>query len=309
MFVQKHLILIFNVFLLTSCAAATLSSVRSPAEINTKEIRKVAVGTFEIGKLAIKFKTERNGVWKTHSVLLNEEQQRTISRSIRSRVINLLTSTPYFKVEFTDEFEKLGNDAALQQLVSVGGYKTQDVDAVISGKFWLEIEKTDGVDLSKESLEYFRPPRSRRSLGLNLTVEQVVWWPYKSARGSLALEIKMTRLKPTEVLASTFETRTFAQRIGGRNMESFQKIFQGITTQFTSSKPEVVDSIENSDQVLPSFEQIIADLAMSIAINFVKRVSLTEKTVSLPIASSNHPNTEILIEAGAHETATKPNRI
>ena len=246
---QKHLILIVNAFLLTSCASTTLS-VRSPAEINTREIRKVAVGAFEIGQLAIKFKTERNGAWETHPVLLNEEQQKTISRSIRSRVINLLTSTPYFKVEFTDEFEKLGNDAALQQLVSVGGYKTQDVDAVISGKLWLEIERTDGVDLSKESLEYFRPPHSRRSLGLNLTVDQVVWWPYKSARGSLALEIKMTRLKPTKVLASTFETRTFAQRIGGRNKESFQKIFQGINTQFTSSKPEENDSIETSDEVL-----------------------------------------------------------
>ena len=303
MFNQKHLILILNAFLLTSCAAATLSSVRSPAEINTREIRKVAVGSFEIGQLAIKFKTERNGVWKTHPVLLNEEQQKTISRSIRSRIINLLTSTPYFRVVFTDEFEKLENDAALQQLVSVGGYKTQDVDAVISGKLWLEIERTDGVDLSKESLEYFRPPRSRRSLGLNLTVDQVVWWPYKSARGSLALEIKMTRLKPTEVLASTFETRTFAQRIGGRNKESFQKIFQGITTQFNSSKSEETDSIESSDDVLPSFEQIIADLALSIASNFVRRVSVTEKTVSLPIANSDHPNTKILIEAGAYDLA------
>ena len=75
MFNQKHLILILNAFLLTSCAAATLSSVRSPAEINTREIRKVAVGSFEIGQLAIKFKTERNGVWKTHPVLMNEEQQ------------------------------------------------------------------------------------------------------------------------------------------------------------------------------------------------------------------------------------------
>ena len=92
-------------------------------------------------------------------------------------------------------------------------------------KIWLEIERTYGVDLSKESLAYFRPPRSRRSLGLNLKVDQVVWWPYKSARGSMALEIKVTRLKPTEVLASTFETRTFAHRIGGIDKESFQKIF------------------------------------------------------------------------------------
>ena len=303
MFNQKRLILILYSFLLTNCATSKLTSVLSPAEINTKDIRKVAIGTFEIGQLAIKFKTERNGVWKTHAVLLNEEQQKTIGRSIRSRIINLLTSTPYFKVVFTDEFEKLQNDASLQQLVSIGGYKTKDVDAVISGKLWLEIERTDGVDLSKESLEYFRPPQSRRSLGLNLVVDQVVWWPYKSARGSLALEIKMTRLKPTEVLASTFETRTFAQRIGGRNKESFQKIFKGITNQFTSSKHEEHNSIETSDEVLPSFEQIIADLALSIASNFVRRVSVTEKTVSLPVANSDHPNIKILIEAGAYDLA------
>ena len=305
MFNQKYLILILYSFLLTNCTTSKLTSVRSPAEINTKDIRKVAIGTFEIGQLAIKFKTERNGVWKTHAVLLNEEQRKTISRSIRSRIINLLTSTPYFKVVFTDEFEKLQNDASLQQLVSIGGYKTKDVDAVISGKLWLEIERTDGVDLSKESLEYFRPPQSRRSLGLNLVVDQIVWWPYKSARGSLALEIKMTRLKPTEVLASTFETRTFAQRIGGRNKKSFQKIFQGLTDQFTSSKPEKQNSIETSDEVLPSFEQIIADLALSIASNFVRRVSITEKTVFLPIANSDHPNTKILIESGAYDLAIK----
>jgi len=303
MFYLKHLILCLNALLISSCAATTLSSVLSPAEINTRDIRKVAVGNFEIGLLAIKFKTERNGVWETHPVNLNKEQRQTISRSIRSRIINLLTSTPYLKVVFTDEFEKLEKDSSLQQLVSAGGYKTRDVDAVINGKLWLEIERTDGVDLSKENLEYFRPPRSNRSLGLNLTVDQVVWWPYKSARGSMALEIKMTRLKPTEVLASTFETRTFSQRTGGRNNKSFQKMFQGITTPFTPSNPKEKDSIETSDEVLPSFEQIIADLAMSIANNFVRRVSITEKMVSLPIANSDHPNIKILIEAGAYDLA------
>ena len=109
MFYLKNLILIINVFLLTSCAASKLSSVLSPAEINTRDIKLVAVGNFEIGLMAIKFKTERNGFWETHPVILNEEQQKTISRSIRSRIINLLTSTPYLKVVFTDEFEKLEN--------------------------------------------------------------------------------------------------------------------------------------------------------------------------------------------------------
>ena len=295
-------ILLIGAFLLTSCAKATLT-VRSPAEINTRDIRNIAVGKFEIGQISLKYKTERNGIWQTHPVLLNEAQQKSISRSVRARVINLLTATPYFKVVFSDEFEKLENDTALQQLVSVRGYKTQNVDAVISGKLWLEIERTDGVDLSKEGLEYFRPPRSRRSLGLNLTVDQVVWWPYKSTRGTLGLEIKMTRLLPTEVVATTFETRTYSQKIGGRTVESFQQIAASFSSILASSKPSKTDTIETSEDVLPSFEQIIADLALSIASGFVRRVAVTEKTVSYSIADGNFENAKILIEAGAFDLA------
>tara|TARA_Y100000034_G_C6863619_1_gene393341 strand:- start:200 stop:1351 length:1152 start_codon:yes stop_codon:yes gene_type:complete len=303
-YIFNHLLLIIliTVFLISSCAKATLT-VRSPAEINTRKIKNIAVGGFEIGRIMLKFKTERNGVWQTHPVLLNDEQQKSISRSVRARVINLLTATPYFKVIFSDEFEKLGNDSALQQLVSVRGYKTKNVDAVINGKLWLEIERTDGVELSKEGLEYFRPPRSRNSLGLNLTVDQVVWWPYKSTRGTLGLEIKLTRLLPTEVVATTFETRTYSQRIGGRSGESFQQIAESFTSVLSASKSSKTDNIESSVDVLPAFEQIIADMALSIASGFVRRVAVTEKVVSYPVAEGIFPNAKILIEAGAYDLA------
>jgi len=294
--------LLISAFLISGCAKATLT-VRSPAEINTSKIKNVAVGGFEIGQIILKFKTERNGVWQTHPILLSEEQQKSISRSVRARVINLLTATPYFKVIFSDEFEKLASDAALQQLVSVRGYKTKNIDAVINGKIWLEIERTDGVDLSKEGLEYFRPPRSRNSIGLNLTVDQVVWWPYKSTRGTLGLEIKLTRLLPTEVVATTFETRTYSQRIGGRDGESFQQIADSLTSALATSNSSKTDSIESSADVLPSFEQIIADMALSIASGFVRRVAVTEKVVSYSIASGSLPNAKILIEAGAYDVA------
>jgi tetratricopeptide (TPR) repeat protein len=299
---KLFLMLLISAFLISGCAKATLT-VRSPAEINTSKIKNVAVGGFEIGQIILKFKTERNGVWQTHPILLSEEQQKSISRSVRARVINLLTATPYFKVIFSDEFEKLASDAALQQLVSVRGYKTKNIDAVINGKIWLEIERTDGVDLSKEGLEYFRPPRSRNSIGLNLTVDQVVWWPYKSTRGTLGLEIKLTRLLPTEVVATTFETRTYSQRIGGRNGESFQQIADSLTSALATSNSSKTDSIESSADVLPSFEQIIADMALSIASGFVRRVAVTEKVVSYSIASGSLPNAKILIEAGAYDVA------
>ena len=293
---------LISVLLVSGCAKATLN-VLSPAEINTSKIKTVAVGNFEIGSIILKYKTERNGLWQTHPVLHTEDQKKSISRSVRARVINLLTATPYFKVIFSDEFEKLENDAALQRLVSVRGYKTKNVDAVINGKLWLEIERTDGVHLSKESLEYFRPPRSRNSIGLNLTVDQVVWWPYKSTSGTLGLEMKMTRLLPTEVVATTFETRTYSQRIGGRSEESFRQISKNFTSVLSSTKKSKANSIESSEDVLPSFEQMIADMALSIASGFVRRVAVTEKVVSYPIAEGSLPNSKILIEAGAYDLA------
>ena len=293
---------LISVLLVSGCAKATLN-VLSPAEINTSKIKTVAVGNFEIGSIILKYKTERNGLWQSHPVLHTEDQKKSISRSVRARVINLLTATPYFKVIFSDEFEKLENDAALQRLVSVSGYKTKNVDAVINGKLWLEIERTDGVDLSKESLEYFRPPRSRNSIGLNLTVDQVVWWPYKSTSGTLGLEMKMTRLLPTEVVATTFETRTYSQRIGGRSEESFRQISKNFTSVLSSTKKSKANSIESSEDVLPSFEQMIADMALSIASGFVRRVAVTEKVVSYPIAEGSLPNSKILIEAGAYDLA------
>ena len=299
---QLLLILLIPVFLIASCARAKLT-VLSPAEINTIGINNVAVGKFEIANIMLKFKTERNGIWETHPITLADAQKKSISRSVRARVINLLTSTPYFKVIFTDEFEKLENDYQMQQLVSVQGYKTKNVDAVINGKIWLEIERTDGVELSKEALEYFRPPQYENSLGLNLTVDQVVWWPYKSTRGTLGLEIKMTRLQPTEILATTFETRNYSQRIGGRTRESFEQISQSLVSVFSHENNLQIENIESSEDVLPSFDQIIADMAISIASGFVRRVAITEKEVNYPIADGNTPNAKILIEAGAYDLA------
>ena len=104
-------------------------------------------------------------------------------------------------------------------------------------------------------------------------------------------------------MATTFETRTYSQKIGGRTVESFQQIAASFSSILASSKPSKTDTIETSEDVLPSFEQIIADLALSIASGFVRRVAVTEKTVSYSIADGNFENAKILIEAGAFDLA------
>ena len=175
-------------------------------------------------------RTERNGQWRVHELEKTEGQRESISRAVRARVINLLSTTPYFRLNFSDEFARLEDDSTLQQLVSVQGYTTENIDAVISGKVWIDLERTDGVDLSKEELDYFRPPSKRyrgiSSEGLHLTVQQVVWWPFKSTRGTLGLEIKLTRLVPTEVIALSFDTRSYSHRLGGQTEELVQQIFR-----------------------------------------------------------------------------------
>ena len=300
-FYQKILIFFINIFLLSNCTKETQIKVFLPSEINTLNIKNIAVGEFNIKQIFLKYKTERNGIWETHNITLEKSHQKSISRSIRARVVNLLTSTPYFNVIFSDEFEIIESDDEIKQFISTRGYKTEKIDAVISGNIWLEIERTDGVDITKEELEYFRPSRSKRDIGLNLSVDQVVWWPYKSARGTLGLEIKMIKLNPTEIIANSFETRTFSQRIGGKSTESFKRIGNTIyysDNQFNSKRKKYSEK-----EILPSFDQMISDLALSIASGFVQKVSVTEKTVAYPIANGTFENSKILIEAGAYDLA------
>ena len=292
--------LLLVVLLFGACAKAGMT-VRSPAEIDTRTIRNVAVGKFEVGLIQEKIRTERNGNWGSRTILLLEEQKEAISRAVRARVINLLGSTPYFQLNFSDEFAELENDGALQKLVSVQGYTTENIDAVINGKIWIDLERTDGVALTREDLEYFRPP-NRYNQGMNLTVQQMVWWPYKSTRGTLGLEIKLTRLAPTEVVAVSFDTRTYAHRLGGQPADTIGKITEGLTRLRDSSSDKNKD-LTNSDQVLMPFDQMIAELSRSVAASFVKKVAVTEKTVFYPVANGNLESARILIEEGAFELA------
>jgi hypothetical protein len=276
---------------------------QTPAEIDTSQIKTVAVGRFEVGRVHVVRRAEREGIWEAHEIFFSPEQQDAIARTVRARVVNLLTATPYFRVVFTEEFERLENDAALQELISVQGYTTADVDAVISGKIWLEAERIDGLDLSKEDLEYFNPPRAYRSYGgyredpgLNLNVQQVVWWPYKSVRGTLGLEIKLTQLTPGRVVASTFATRSYAQRIGGKPASVLDQLTAGL-----QAGPQLAAG--DSGLVLPSLDQLVAELSVSIAARFVKRVSLSERRVPVPLAAGSNATAQLLIEVGAYQLA------
>ena len=116
------------------------------------------------------------------------------ARNIRTRCQSI-NQGPFFEVLLTDEFASLENDAALQQMIVTQSYITRDVDAVLSGKIWLTSERLDGVDLQKISLKYFNPADSQQKIPAeNLTIQQLVWWPYKQLSGSLIVELELVRL-------------------------------------------------------------------------------------------------------------------
>lgn len=301
----SNLLAVMITLIIAGCAPKVNLQVVKPAEVDTQNIKKVAIGHFEIAEVSRTFKVERNGDWQIKKVMLTDGQKVALSNQVRARVINLLSTTPYFNLEFTDEFQKMDNDTALQKAIAAGGYRTSKIDAVINGKIWLNVVNVDATELSKVELEYVRGGRQG---SFNYTLETLVYWPYKSISGTLALEMKLTRLNPTEVVAVTFDTRKVSQKIGGKPGGIQDQIFSG-AQQFSNTVANLQDSqdkteeIEQSDLVLPNFEQITADMAESIAAQFVRRVAVTQKTVSYTIATGGDDTARLLIEAGAYEKA------
>jgi hypothetical protein len=291
------ILVVLLIMIAVGCAPKVNISVQMPAEINTEGIKKVAIGKFEIAYIEESVQLERNGVWVTRQIKLTKEQKVAISDQIRAKIINVLGATPYFSLVYTDEFAKLENDAALQEMVSAEGYKSDAVDAVINGKIWLEMQKTDGSDISKVEMNFVQGGRAD---SLNVTVEKVVWWPYKSMRGNMTLEMKMTRLIPTEVVAVNLDSRTFSHRTGGKP-EGYLGSILSATQSLRDGIGAKNGKIETSDAVYPSFEQLISDLATSIATNFIRRIAVTEKVVGYQIAEGGDERAKMLIQAGAYE--------
>ena len=298
-------LLVTLILVLSGCAQKVQLQVIKPAEINTKGIQKVAIGRFELGRVNHVYRLERNGKWVKDIIPLTEKERQNLANQIRGRVTSLLSRTPYFSLVYTDEFAALDNDTALQNAIAAGGFKTSEVDAVINGKIWLEVIKTDGVELDKSELAY---QQGGRQGGFNYEVEILAYWPYKSITGTLALEMKMTRLNPTEVIAITFDSRRYSHKVGGKPATIAEQIAGGaetITSTLTKNQTKKADPnrLEESDLVLPNFDQIVADLSESIAAQFVRRVAITQKLQDYQIAGGGDQTAQMLIEAGAFEKA------
>ncbi len=297
-------IILMSIFV-SGCAPKIRLKVVRPAEVSTSGIKKVAIGSFEVVSINRVFKVERNGQWQIKKIGWTQDQKKALSNQIRARVVNLLSTAPYFQLVYTDEFKQLENDEALQNLIAAGGYKTSEINAVINGRIWLDVTRINSSEIEKVDLEYVQGGREN---SFNYTVQSLVYWPFKSISGSLALEMKMTRLNPNEIISVTFDTRQASYKLGGKPAGYGQQITSGIQTAglaLASGQQDRKDlsATEESDLVLPNFDQIVADLSESIAAQFARRISVTQVEASYAIATGGNKSATLLIEAGAYEKA------
>ena len=206
---KKLLILAFLAVSLAACAPQAKLTVLRPAEVDTSGITKVAVGPLEVAQMRLVRSVERNGVWKEEALLLSDTQKKSLAQQIRAQVIGQLAKSPSFELVYTDEFAQLENDQKLQDVIGAAGYKVKEAQAVISGKVWVEVDHVDGSDILEQDLSFISGGKG----SISISVEKLVWWPYKSIRGNLTLQLKMTQIQPTQVLVVSNESRRFAQRI------------------------------------------------------------------------------------------------
>ena len=190
-------------------------------------------------------------------------------------------------------------------MIATQGYVTKDVDAVLSGKIWLTSERLDGVDLQKISLKYFTPANSRQKIPAEkLTVQQLVWWPYKQLSGSLIVELKLVRLQPTEIVATDVVHRRFAQRVGGSPGGIVDQAEEGMSSLQDFLEDQGDDqSVTRTSEVLPPLSVMVGEMVASVGADFVRRVSVSQSTVEYPVAEDGDEQARLLILGGAYESA------
>ncbi len=296
---------IFFLFLVSSCSEKTSLQIFQSAEIDTSDIQRIAIGVFEIGVVQENFAVERAGDWTKNSVKLTDEEHQILSRNIRALLANQLTKVPFWEILPTSEFSILENDATLQQMIATQSYITRDVDAVLSGKIWLTSERLDGVDLQKISLKYFTPANPQQKIPAeNLTIQQLVWWPYKQLSGSLIVELKLVRLQPTEIVSTDLVHRRFAQRVGGSPVGIVDHAKKGTSLLRDSREGQNEDqpAVRNLEG-LPSLPVIVGEMVASVGADFVRRVSPIQSTVEYSVAEDGDEQARLLILGGAYESA------
>ena len=294
------------VLLLTGCVSKVKLEVAQPAKINTSGIQKVVVTQFQVKGIRYRQLVERNGNWTVKEIRLSQSQNQAIARLVRGKIVNFISKSPSFEIVYSDKLSQLDNRKAIQQTVAAGGFRSEQVDAIIEGDIWIDVSNFDGSELDKVSLKYIRRGQGKNDPAY--TVNAVAFFPYKSMNGSLGVSLRMIRFEPTELLAVSTDIRSFRHKIGGKPKGLIEQVSDGanqaqslaVSTNQDQADDEI--EIEESDNALPSFEQVIADMAESVSAQFMKDIAISTKTLNITLASGDSQVLE-LMKAGAYEKA------
>ena len=110
-------------YLVASCSEKTSLQIFQPAEIDTSDIQRIAIGVSRL-ESSRKHCRGKSGRLDQKSVNLTDEKSDFVKKYSGS-VSQSINQGPFFEVLLTDEFSSLENDAALQQMIATQSYITR----------------------------------------------------------------------------------------------------------------------------------------------------------------------------------------
>ena len=305
---MKKIFLIGSVFtLIMGCSVLTTKMYFvEPPKIDTSSLKKIGVLGFEVIEVDAHVYVERNGNWRKIEPEFGDQQKFIMARAVRAIVMDTLSSSPSFELEYMEDLERIRSSEELSQYVASAGERVRQTDAYIEGRLWLGTEMTDGVDVSKQPLKF--------SISSNegdpaYTIDTVAFWSYQSFSGSLVLEMRLVDAKTFRVIASTFTTRDYRHKIGGNppDFEEEIKKYMAQAQSFTIGKKQEEnaqdETLEKSELVLPSLEQAVILMAESAAAGFIKKTAATFREREMIIATGGDAEAVRMINLGAYEIA------
>ena len=292
--------------LLSGCSSQIKLEVSQPAKIDTSGIQRVVVSQLQLQGIRYHQMVERNGKWEVKKNQFSPSQSKAIGRLVRGKIINFIAKSPSFQVVYSDKLSQLNDRQAIQQTIAAGGFRTERVDAIIEGDIWIDVNHFDGSDLDKVPLKYILRGQGKNDPAY--TVDALAFFPYKSMNASLSVSLRMIKIDPTELLAVATDIRSFRHKIGGKPKDLTSQITQ-VTAQaqditVTSSQENQGDEIEieESDNALPSFEQVISEMAESVSAQFMKDIAVSTKSINVSMVKSDSQILD-LMKARAYEKA------
>ena len=298
---MRYIFIILICIVSSSCAKQTVPlRFKEPARIDLSELKRVGVLGFKVVDFENKTLLERNGKWAVTDI--QDDSKEAIGNSVRSIVVDKLSSSKGFELEFSEKLEAIRSNSNLNDLLSSEGESVQDVDAYIQGILWVGVERLDGADVAKQPLTFSIAAEEGAPA---YTIDTVAFWNYQSMSSSLILELRLIDSKTGRIITSSYQSRQYKHKIGGKPPDISEQIkkYMKQGEEFVTEN-NISDSFQNQNpEVFPTFEESINLMAESVASDFIQKTIPSYRIKNVIIASGGDENLVNLLKLGAYEFA------